>query len=228
MSRETIRRLKATGTAVADLEVVAFRPETEIGVFSTLFDAAAELGAKHVLVACYDPDLARFSDRFARILRNCVQLRVDVGSRIHALDRGTGSKDGGAHRGGGRSLRGGRSGRRAAFRQIRQSHRGPPRHSGSTPALLADLRWPRRAAGSTEELIHAAREERLFPGEGGIDLVRLAMAMPADLTISVEVPTVQLTKRVNAETRARRALQAAKGVVEAARGRSTLGADRRA
>jgi hypothetical protein len=52
MLRETIRRLKATGIAVADLEVVAFRPETEIGVFSTLFDAAAELGAKHVLVAC--------------------------------------------------------------------------------------------------------------------------------------------------------------------------------
>ena len=66
MLRETIRRLKATGIAVADLEVVAFRPETEIGVFSTLFDVAAELGAKHVLVACYDPDLARFSDRFAQ------------------------------------------------------------------------------------------------------------------------------------------------------------------
>ena len=100
----------------------------------------------------------------------------------------------------------------------------PPRHIST----LQICDGPAERPGSTEELIHAAREERLFPGEGGIDLVRLAMAMPADLTISVEAPTVQLAKRVNAETRARRALQAAKGVVEAARGRSTLGADRRA
>ena len=34
----------------------------------------------------------------------------------------------------------------------------------------------------------------MFPGEGGIDLVSLARAMPADITISIEVPTVELAK----------------------------------
>ena len=38
-----------------------------------------------------------------------------------------------------------------------------------------------------------------FPGEGGIDLVSLTRAMPADITISIEVPTVELAKTVNAE-----------------------------
>ena len=43
----------------------------------------------------------------------------------------------------------------------------------------------------------------MFPGEGGLDLVRLTKEMPADIMISIEVPTAALAKTVNAETRAR-------------------------
>ena len=38
--RETIARLDATGITVADLEVVAFRPETEIAAFFGFFETA--------------------------------------------------------------------------------------------------------------------------------------------------------------------------------------------
>ncbi|MGH6643964.1 MAG: sugar phosphate isomerase/epimerase family protein, partial [Bradyrhizobium sp.] len=54
---ETLARLDATGVNVADLEVVALRPETEIAAFSAFFETGARLGAKHILVAAYDPDL---------------------------------------------------------------------------------------------------------------------------------------------------------------------------
>src|SRR5882672_11249500 len=63
--KETLARLDATGIRVADLEVVAFRPETDIAAFSAFFEAGARLGAKHILVAAYDPDLDRFTDRYA-------------------------------------------------------------------------------------------------------------------------------------------------------------------
>ena len=53
-----------------------------------------------------------------------------------------------------------------------------------------------------EAMIHAAREERMFPGEGGIDLISLARAMPADITISIEVPTATLARTIDAQTRA--------------------------
>ena len=66
-------------------------------------------------------------------------------------------------------------------------------------------------------MIHAARRERMFPGEGGIDLVLLARAMPADITISIEVPTDELARTVNARDRAQRALDAAKLVIAKAR-----------
>ena len=58
---------------------------------------------------------------------------------------------------------------------------------------------------------------RMFPGEGGIDLVSLTRSMPMDIPISIEVPTATPAKTLNAEVRARRALAAAKTVLAASR-----------
>jgi len=56
----------------------------------------------------------------------------------------------------------------------------------------------------------------MFPGEGGIDLIGLTKEMPPDITISIEVPTAELAKTLDAEARASRALRGAKTVVAAA------------
>ena len=61
--------------------------------------------------------------------------------------------------------------------------------------------------------MHAARFERMFPGQGGIDLVSLIKAMPRDIPVSIEVPTATLAKTLNAEARARRALEAARKII---------------
>ena len=68
--------------------------------------------------------------------------------------------------------------------------------------------------------MHAARYERMFPGEGGIDLVSLTRAMPSDIAVSIEVPTAELAKTVDATARAERALRAAKNVIAAAGSKS--------
>src|SRR4051794_31921492 len=60
--KETLRRLDATGLTVADLEVVAFRPETQVETLLPFLETGAALGAKHTLVACYDPEPKRFLD----------------------------------------------------------------------------------------------------------------------------------------------------------------------
>ena len=75
---------------------------------------------------------------------------------------------------------------------------------------------PAERPATTEEMMRAARTERMFPGEGGIDLVSLAQAMPEDITVSIEVPTVELAKTMDAQTRAQRALDAARRVIAAA------------
>jgi sugar phosphate isomerase/epimerase len=64
-----------------------------------------------------------------------------------------------------------------------------------------------------DEILAEARGERLFPGEGGVDLLGLLRAVPRDLPLSVEVPRLTLAKTVDAIERARRALAATKRVL---------------
>ena len=76
---------------------------------------------------------------------------------------------------------------------------------------------PAERPATTEGLLHTARAERLFPGEGGIDLPPLVRAMPADITVSLEIPTLELARTVGPEERVRRAIAAARRVIERAR-----------
>ena len=64
---------------------------------------------------------------------------------------------------------------------------------------------PSERPSDMQEIIRQARSDRLFPGEGGLDLNGLLRALPADLPISVEVP---YAKPMSALERAKRALAA--------------------
>jgi len=211
--RETVARLDATGVTVADLEVVAIRPETEIAAFSAFFDAGARLRAKHVLVAAYDPDLDRFADRFAGFCEAAAPYGLTADLEFmpwtSVPDLGTA---------------------RRIVEQVEQANAGvlvDALHFDRSQSAIGDIAgipadklhyWqlcdaPAERPTSTEEMMHAARNERMFPGEGGLDLVSLARAMPPDIVVSLEVPTVTLAKTVDAEARARRALRGAKGIL---------------
>jgi sugar phosphate isomerase/epimerase len=64
-----------------------------------------------------------------------------------------------------------------------------------------------------DAILAEARAERLFPGEGSIDLLGLLRALPRDMPLSVEVPTRTLAESVGAIERARRALAATQRVL---------------
>jgi len=214
--KKTIARLDATGVTVADLEVVAFRPETEIAGFSSFFETGARLGAKHILVAAYDPDLGRFADRFAGFCEAAALhgLTADLEFMPWTFvpDLATAS---------------------AIIEKVGKANAGilvDALHFDRSKSLIGDIAripvdrlhyWqicdgPAKPPATTEEMMNAARAERMFPGEGGIDLISLVRAMPADMTISIEVPTVELAKTMDASARARRALGAARSVLGAA------------
>ena len=55
------------------------------------------------------------------------------------------------------------------------------------------------------EIIRQAREDRLLPGEGGLDLRGLLRALPPDLPMSLEIPQAGVPDPLQ---RARRALAA--------------------
>jgi sugar phosphate isomerase/epimerase len=62
-----------------------------------------------------------------------------------------------------------------------------------------------------QELIRQARGDRLFPGEGALDLRGLMRALPDGLAMSLEVPHAG---RLDARERARRALSATRKFLE--------------
>jgi sugar phosphate isomerase/epimerase len=57
-----------------------------------------------------------------------------------------------------------------------------------------------------EGVLRTAREERLFPGEGTIDVRGILECLPPDIPYSLEIPRVTLTKAIGPEEVARLAL----------------------
>jgi sugar phosphate isomerase/epimerase len=211
--KETIARSEATGVTIADIEIAALRADTEIASFQAFFEAGARLGAKHILVAAYDPDLQRFADSYARFCEAARPYGLTADLEFMPWTAVPNLKE---------AMR--------IIGEVDQPNAGlliDALHFDRSQSSTSDIAkitkgclhyWqicdgPAERPATTEAMMHAARSERLFPGEGGIDLVSLARAMPADITISIETPTVELARTVDATTRARRALQGAKRVV---------------
>ena len=77
----------------------------------------------------------------------------------------------------------------------------------------------RRASGrdSEEELLFQARQARLPPGRGGLDLVGMLRAIPADSVVSIETPMHGLPDLLPPVERARMLRQATLDVLAQAR-----------
>lgn len=206
MLRETQRAVAETGAGISDLEIAMLQPDTDIASFLPFLDAGAEIGAKHVLVAGYDPDEARLIANFAAFCNAAAAFGLtgdlefmpwsnvpDLASAIRVVVAA-------ARPNGGVLL--------DALHFDRSDSRIEDIARIPSGALnywqLCDA--PREKPTTTEGLLHAARAERMFPGEGGIDLVSLVRAIPADVPITLEIPTAELARTVGPLERARRAV----------------------
>lgn len=209
---EVERRLLDTGVRMLDVEVFRLAPETKINEFESAMATAQRLGATELLVHGADPDEARLIDTFGRLCdlaaRHGLSANlepmpwVDVSNLAKAM----------------RILDGAARVNGAFLVDPIHFYRG-----GDTPQALANvgrqrLRYmqlcdarPERPS-DMQEIIRQARGDRLFPGEGGLDLKGLLRALPAGIPLSLEVPVAQKLEPLE---RARRALAATKAVLAA-------------
>ena len=67
---------------------------------------------------------------------------------------------------------------------------------------------------TVEGMIHDARCERLLPGEGGVALRDLFARLPADLPISIEVPSESRAPAMGYRAWALQAIKATREVLE--------------
>ena len=171
--------------------------------------AGAELGAKHIITAPYDPDLARLADRLGSI--NDLATRHDLSAVLEFFpwtivpDLGTAVRVVEA------------AGRAEIGILVDMLHFN---RSGSTVEELDRLPASRlpfvhvcdapvQESYTTEELLHAGRAERLPPGEGEIDIRGILKHMPQGTPIALEVPMTAMTATEGAEAVALRVRQAA-------------------
>lgn len=211
--REVERRLADTGVRVLDVEIFRIKPETRIADYEAAVATAARLGASDLLVAGNDPDETRLTDTFAAFCDLAGRYGLSAGLEFMPW---TDAKD---LPQAARIVE--RSGRDNAGVLIDPFHLSRSRSriadiAAIPPARLRFMQFcdvPARIPPTMDEILAEARAERLFPGEGGLDLPGLLRAMPRDIPLSIEVPTHRLAQTVGATERARRALAATRRVL---------------
>jgi sugar phosphate isomerase/epimerase len=210
MMSETQACLADTGVEVLDIELARLAPETTVESFAPMLEAGAQLGARHVIAQTPDRVQARAIEKFGRLceLARPLQLSVDL-EFITWTD--TADLDAAA----------------AIVTAVAQPNAGVLidtlhfcRSGCSVEALRAMPRsWfrfaqvcdaPAQAPQTTAGLIHAARNERLFLGDGGLDVRRILDALPADIPYSLEIPMTTLARTLGPELRAHMALLSAR------------------
>ena len=182
------------GIEVLDVELVRLMPETRVETFEPMLEIAAELGARHVLTQGHDPDWNRLVDNFSAFCGLAANFRMtaDVefltwtgmrsASQAWALIRDAGSANAGV--------------------MVDTLHFSRSRCSLSELDEIPDERFHfvqiSDAAGpvpeTTEGLIFTAREDRLNPGDGDLDLAAILSRLPENIPVSVEIPNSSLAK----------------------------------
>ncbi len=210
LMKETKARLADTGVGVWDIECARMGPDTEPESYLSFLEAGAELGALHVLAQLPDPDFERATDRFGRLcdLAKPLGLGVDLEfvswtaipdltravDVLHAVDRPNAGilVD---------TLHFDRS--KSSIAELQELPREWFRY-----AQVCDA--PKEKPTTTEELIYTARCERLFPGDGGIDVRGILACLPPEIPYALEIPGDSLVGEVGPEEYARRALQSSR------------------
>lgn len=186
--RETLAALRDTGLTVPDIEFVKITPDFSPDTLRPVLETGAELGAAHVIMAPYDPDLSRLADRLAAVadlgapmgiapvleffpwtsvpdLATCWQVVQAAGPRVGLLpDALHFDRSGSTHH---------------LLRQI-PAERLPFAHLCDAPVA---------PPYTTEALLHTARIGRLAPGDGEIDLTSFISALPPGTPLGLEVPS---------------------------------------
>lgn len=214
MVREVEKRLKETGIKCGDIEFPRMKPDTRVINLKPFLETGQRFGAQHVLVAGNDPDFNRFSDNFGQLCELAFLYGLSCSIEPMPWTDCKSLKD--ANR---------------LLRAVNRPNAGvciDPIHfdrNGDTYDDIADLpegslkymqfcdataERPRDVEG----LLYQARNHRLTPGTGGLDLVGLLRHMPRNILISIECCNDQLNLNNSPIQRAKMYIEATKKILE--------------
>lgn len=217
MMRETLARMRDLNVAVNDVEIILLKGDTDVPALEPVVAAAAELGARHILVAGDDADEAALAQRFAQLCELGARYGICMGLEFMPW-RGI------------KTL--------ASARRVVQAagaggiivdaihlHRSGGTVEELTQLPAKELAFfqicdaPAKIPDTQEELLFQARRARLPPGKGGLDLVGMVRALPPDAVVSIENPLHGLPDLLPPVPRVRMLREATQQVLEQARGK---------
>jgi sugar phosphate isomerase/epimerase len=213
LMRRTKAALAETGLKMLDLELARILPDVDLESYRPALEAAAELGARHVISSAWNTDrtLERnfIVDAFGRLCDMAAPLGLTVDLEFPIISRLTTLGD--------------------AADIVRAANR---RNGGimvdmlyiyfpNTP--LVELKalprdWfhmahlcdaPKEIPTTRDGLVQIMRGARLYVGEGAIDIAAILDRMPV-VPYSIELPNERRVAEYGYEEHARRCLQAAK------------------
>jgi len=219
MLRQTKRALATTGIKVHDIELARIADNVDVKTYVPALETAAELGAHHVISSIWTPrrewaieQLTELCD-LARSAGLTVDLEFVTWSGVANLQEAI-------------------SVRRAVDREncglmIDTLHFA---RCGASPDDLeaAPKEWfhfahvcdaSQEIPPTIDGVIHIAREARLDPGEGGLDIASILDRLP-EMTYSLEIPNLERVKEIGYAEHARRCLEHAREYLNAHAGAS--------
>jgi sugar phosphate isomerase/epimerase len=209
MLRQTRTALAATGLKVHDIELARIQDGMDPKSYVPALETAAELGARQVITSIWTPQRAYAVDSLTELCdlgkkvgltmnlefvtwANVATLREAI-AVCHAVNReNCGVLIDVLH-----------------FNRSRtklEELDGVPRRWFHF-AHLCDA--PKEIPTTNEGLIRAGREERLYPGEGGIDIASIVHRLP-EVPYSLEIPNLARAKELGYAEHAWRCLETAK------------------
>ena len=216
LMRATKTHLAATGIEVLDIELARMTSGDSPRDYLRFLEAGVELGARHVITQLPDSDFSRKTDRFAELCQLALPLGLTIDLEFPSWTETPNLTE--ATR---------------VLRAADQPNAGlliDLLHFARSRSSVDDLRelpteWfhyahvcdaPGEIPATTAGLIHTARFERLFPGEGEIDMLGILAALPAGIPFALEIPRAMLVAQVGAKEHARLAIGAARRHLDAA------------
>jgi sugar phosphate isomerase/epimerase len=206
--------LESTGIRLLDIELARILPDVNLQNYVPAFEAAAELGARHVLSSGWTPDRNYVSEKFAELcdLAKPFGLTVDFEFVTFAA-MGT------------------MADAAAVVRAAKRENGGiciDTLHYFRSNTTLAELdampkscfRFmqlcdaPKEAPTTRDGLIFAARADRKFVGEGGLDLASVINHLPP-MPYSLEIPNAKLALSMSPIDFAKKAIDTARAYIGA-------------
>lgn len=206
--KSTKARMAETGVGVLDVELLKLLPDTDVAAFEPCMAAAAELGARHLLTQADDPEFSRTVDNYGRLCDLAASYGLSCDVEFIPWITTANLDDAG--------------------RLVAASGRDncglviDSLHFARADCQPSDLdAWPREwfhyiqlcdapadAPTSVDGLIYAAREERLLPGDGDLDLIGIMRHLPCPVVVGIEMPAETLSFTAPPEERAAMAREA--------------------